>query len=42
MSGVPSRIVYEDFVARAPAVAAALRELSKSAGEAGLDKASSS
>jgi AhpD family alkylhydroperoxidase len=38
MSGVPSRIAYEDFVARAPAVAAALRELSKTAGEAGLDK----
>jgi AhpD family alkylhydroperoxidase len=38
MSGLVSRIRYEDFVARAPAVAAALRELSKSAGEAGLDK----
>ena len=38
MPGVPSRIAYEDFVARAPAVAAALRELSKTAGEAGLDK----
>jgi len=38
MPGVPSRVTYEDFVARAPAVAAALRELSKTAGEAGLDK----
>ena len=38
MSGVNSRIRYEDFVARAPGVAAALRELSKTAGEAGLDK----
>jgi AhpD family alkylhydroperoxidase len=38
MSDVQSRIVYEDFVARAPAVATALRELSKTAGEAGLDK----
>jgi len=38
MPGVPSRIAYEDFVARAPAVAAALRELSKTASEAGLDK----
>ena len=37
MSGVPSRIGYEDFVARAPSVAAALRELSKT-GEAGFDK----
>ena len=38
MSGIQSRVAYEDFVARAPAVAAALRELSKSAGEVGLDK----
>ena len=38
MSGFQSRVAYEDFVARAPGVAAALRELSKTAGEAGLDK----
>jgi AhpD family alkylhydroperoxidase len=38
MSSVHSRVAYEDFVARAPAVAAALRELSQSAAEAGLDK----
>jgi AhpD family alkylhydroperoxidase len=38
MSGVDSRVRYEDFVARAPAVAAALRELGQTAGEAGLDK----
>ncbi|MGO4869249.1 MAG: hypothetical protein ACLPGW_01340 [Roseiarcus sp.] len=38
MSDVQSRIVYEDFVAGAPAVATALRELSKTAEEAGLDK----
>jgi AhpD family alkylhydroperoxidase len=38
MSSVHSRVTYEDFAARAPAVAAALRELSKTAGEAGLDK----
>ena len=38
MPDVHSRVRYEDFIARAPAVAAALREISKTAGEAGLDK----
>lgn len=38
MPGVVPRIRYEDFVARAPAVAATLRDLSKTSGEAGLDK----
>jgi len=38
MADIRSRVGYEDFIARAPAVAAALREISKSAPNAGLDK----
>jgi AhpD family alkylhydroperoxidase len=38
MPDVHSRVRYEDFIARAPAVVAALREISKSAPDAGLDK----
>jgi AhpD family alkylhydroperoxidase len=38
MPDVHFRVRYEDFIARAPAVVAALREISKSAPDAGLDK----
>jgi AhpD family alkylhydroperoxidase len=38
MSDAHSRLAYEDFTARAPLVTAALREISKSAADAGLDK----
>jgi len=38
MSADQSRIAYEDFIARAAAVATALREISKAPADAGLDK----